>query len=164
MKNIDKCSERVCKALEFATQKHDGQYRVGGLPYITHPVSVAEMLEKKGFGEEYIISALFHDLLEDTDATEEEILALGGERVLDSVKLLTKREGYNMAEYIGKIKKDPIAFAVKGADRLHNLLCAVECNDNFKRRYISESTEWFMDFNEDIPLAVDRLKKSLNSK
>ena len=164
MKNISKYSKKVCIALEFASQKHKGQYRVGGLPYVTHPIAVAEMLEKRGFGEDYIISALFHDLLEDTDATEEEISALGGERVLDSVKLLTKREGYNMAEYIGKIKKDPIAFAVKGADRLHNLLCAVECNDGFKRKYISESTEWFMDFNEDIPAAIDRLKESLSEK
>ena len=66
------------KALAFAAQKHRGQFRIGGAPYITHPVAVAEILEKEGCGTETVVTGLFHDLLEDTDAKESEIEAVKG--------------------------------------------------------------------------------------
>jgi len=66
-------SKRLDAALQFATEKHAGQTRIGGEPYISHPVSVAKMLREEGYDEEYQIAGLFHDLLEDTDATYEEI-------------------------------------------------------------------------------------------
>ena len=67
--------ERIKKAIEFASKKHKGQKRIGGDDYITHPIAVYEMVKEKGYGEDYLITALFHDLLEDTDAIESEILA-----------------------------------------------------------------------------------------
>ena len=66
-------SKRVQLALTFATEKHKGQKRIGGNDYISHPLAVYEMVKKQGHGEDFQITALFHDLLEDTDATEEEI-------------------------------------------------------------------------------------------
>ena len=93
------------KALEFAIKKHKGQKRIGGDDYITHPIAVAEIVKNQGLDESYQIAALFHDLLEDTDATEEEILKYGSEEILKAVKLLTKEKGYDMAEYIDAIKK-----------------------------------------------------------
>ena len=149
------------QALRFATEKHQGQTRRGGAPYITHPVAVAEMLKAQGYGEEYQIAGLFHDLLEDTDAKEQEIAEIGGERVLTAVKLLTKQKGYDMAEYISRIRGNEIAFAVKAADRLHNLRSAVCASEKFRRRYIVESREWYMDFSEEIPRAVEALEKTL---
>ena len=86
--------ERYQKAEAFATEKHKGQFRIGGEPYIMHPLAVAEIVRNQGYGMDYQITALFHDLLEDTDATEEEIFDLGGARVLEAVRLLTKQEGY----------------------------------------------------------------------
>ena len=70
-------NERYTRALEYATQKHSGQYRIGGEEYITHPVAVAEIVRSKGYGTDYQITALFHDLLEDTDATERDLRANG---------------------------------------------------------------------------------------
>lgn len=154
-------TERYLKALEFATKKHKGQFRSGGLEYVTHPIAVAEILKEKGYGEDEQIAGLFHDLLEDTDATEDEILALGGENVLTAVKLLTKAKGYVMSEYISGILANPIAKAVKGADRLHNLRCAVVCSDEFKKRYIKESNEWYLSFDEEIKVAVKALEETL---
>ena len=70
-------SDKVKRAIEFATQKHKGQKRIGGNDYIYHPIAVYEMVKKQGYDEDFQITALFHDLLEDTNATEEEILFYG---------------------------------------------------------------------------------------
>ena len=137
-------------ALEFATKKHLGQYRVGGKPYITHPIEVAEILRNRKFPLEYQIAGLFHDLLEDTDATFEEILHYGGPEVLEAVKLLTKSKDYVMEEYIANIKNNKIAREVKIADRLHNLLSATVCSEEFKRRYILETIDYYIDLDKEL--------------
>ena len=154
-------SEKLRLALEYATDKHKGQKRIGGDDYITHPMAVCEIVKEQGLDENYQIAALFHDLLEDTDATEEEILGYGGADVLEAVKLLTKYKGYVMAEYIAAIKNNPIAFAVKTADRLHNLQCALVAHEEFKRKYVLETVDWYMDFSSEIRKAVKKLAESL---
>lgn len=154
--------ERFNLALDYVTQKHEGQLRKGGQPYVTHPIAVAQILKERGFPLQYQITGLFHDLLEDTDATEGKILQLGGEEVLKAVKLLTKQSGYVMKDYIEGIKSDPIAYAVKAADRLHNLISAVDADTDFKRRYILESIDWYMDFDPEIPKAVKALADTLD--
>ena len=155
--------ERYKAALQFATEKHEGQYRKGGEPYVTHPIAVSEMLKEKGYGIDYQIAGLFHDLLEDTNATEAEIETIGGVKVLEAVKLLTKKKGYVMSEYVAGIKANPIAFAVKAADRLHNLKSAFVASKDFRRRYILESIDWYMDFSPEIPKAVKALAESLST-
>lgn len=154
--------ERYDNALRFAAEKHKGQFRIGGAEYITHPMAVAEIVRQNGYGIDVQIAALFHDLLEDTDATENEILALSNENVLEAVKLLTKQKGYVMESYISAIRKNEMAFSVKGADRLHNLRCAFECDEDFKRRYILETVDWYLDFSPEIPKAVKKLAQSLD--
>ena len=155
--------ERYEKALSFATQKHKGQYRVGGAEYITHPMAVAEIVRQNGYGIDVQIAALFHDLLEDTDAKESEILKFGNEEILKAVKLLTKQKGYDMAEYVAGIRQNEIAFAVKAADRLHNLRCALVTDTEFKRKYIFETVDWYLDFSPEIPKAVKALAQSLDT-
>lgn len=155
-------SERYERALAYATTKHKHQYRIGGDPYITHPIAVAEFLKERGYNEDYQIAGLFHDLLEDTDALESEILELSNQEILDAVKLLTKEKDYVMAEYIANIKANPIAKAVKTYDRLHNLRCAKVADIKFKKKYILESTDWFLDFSEEIPKAVMELSKTFD--
>ena len=156
-------SDKVKRAIEFATQKHKGQKRIGGNDYISHPIAVYEMVKKQGYDEDFQITALFHDLLEDTNATEEEILFYGSQNVLTAVKLLTKEKGYDMKTYIDGIKANPIAFAVKSADRLHNLQCALATNVEFKRKYILETVDWYLDFSKEIKIAVKTLADSLDA-
>ena len=153
---------RYQNALAFATKKHAGQFRIGGLAYITHPVGVAGIVRQKGGDTDAVITALFHDLLEDTDATEEEIRELGNEKILHAVKLLTKRKNTVMRDYVDGIRKDRTAFLVKGADRLHNLRSAVCADNAFKRRYISETIDWYLDFLPEIPPAVKALAQTLD--
>ena len=156
-------SECYKLALDFAKSKHDGQKRIGGDDYISHPIAVCEIVKSQGYDKDYQITALFHDLLEDTDATEDEILKFGNQEILESVKLLTKKKGYDMAEYISGIKQNPIAFTVKTADRLHNLESAITTNEEFKRKYILETVDWYLDFSPEIRKAVKRLAESLKT-
>ena len=153
--------ERYQKAEAFATEKHKGQFRIGGEPYIMHPLAVAEIVRNQGYGMDYQITALFHDLLEDTDATEEEIFDLGGAQVLEAVRLLTKQEGYVMAEYVAGIRTNPIAFVVKAADRLHNLRTAFCTDEAFRRAYVLETRQWYMDFSDEIKEAAEKLAKTV---
>ena len=156
-------SESLLRALEFAKAKHKGQKSIGGDDYITHPMAVSEIVKNQGFDENYQIAALFHDLLEDTDATQEEILRYGNQEILEAVTRLTKKKGYDMAEYVSAIKQNPIAFAVKAADRLHNLNCAIVTDEEFKRKYILETVDWYLDFSPEIRKAVKRLAESLET-
>ena len=89
--------------------------------------------------------------------------ALSNKEVLLAVKLLTKEDGYVMKDYISRIKGNEIAFAVKGADRLHNLRCAIVANDQFKKTYIMESGDWYIDFMPEIPSAIKMLTNSLET-
>ena len=139
------------KALEYAKKKHEGQFRIGGAPFIVHPIEVAEILRQDGKQVEYRVAAVFHDLLEDTDASEQEIVEIGGEDVLKAVKLVTK-----------EIKTNSMAYAVKGADRLHNLQSAFCANEKFRKKYIRETLDWYMKFRPEIPEVVAELIESLN--
>jgi len=116
-------SERIDNALAFATKKHEGQFRKGGEPYISHPQTVSQYVREWGCDEDTQIAALFHDLLEDTDATEQDILSLGGKNVLHAVKLLTKRPDYRMAEYMAAIVENPMAKKLKSLTVC--IICAV---------------------------------------
>lgn len=67
-----------------------------------------------------------------------------------------------MADYIAGIKANPMAFAVKAADRLHNLRCAIHTDNEFKRRYILESVDWYLDFSPEILAAVKDLVQTMD--
>ena len=156
-------SQKIRSAIEFARKKHKGQKRIGGDDYITHPIAVFEMVKEQGLNADFQITALFHDLLEDTDATEQEILEYGNQNVLTAVKLLTKEKGYDMKKYIEAIKNNQIAFVVKSADRLHNLQCAILTDVEFKRKYILETIDYYLDFSLDIKKAVKKLAETLDA-
>ncbi len=153
--------------IEFIKEKHKGQKRIQGTPYYIHPLEVSNILDKKGFSKEYQIVGLFHDLLEDTDTTYEELVQISNKKIADTVRLLTKEKGYVMSEYINRIMKNEMARMVKLADRLHNLSETHFASEKFKERYIKETEEWFIDlaagtvFEEDIENILDNLKQEL---
>ncbi|MCP4524039.1 MAG: bifunctional (p)ppGpp synthetase/guanosine-3',5'-bis(diphosphate) 3'-pyrophosphohydrolase [Candidatus Gracilibacteria bacterium] len=80
------------KAIELATNLHKGQYRKSGEEYITHPIAVMEILQKYGFNEELLISAVLHDVCEDTRVNNIEIKSLFGSRVGFILNALTKNQ------------------------------------------------------------------------
>ena len=74
----------------FAKAKHEGQFRKSGEPYIHHPIEVAYILASLQSGPATIASGLLHDVVEDTDATIEDIEKMFGEDVAKIVDSLTK--------------------------------------------------------------------------
>ena len=153
------------KAVEFMMKKHRGQKRKQGTPYHTHPLAVAKLLKEKGFPIEYQVAGLFHDLIEDTDCTYEEIIALSNEDVAEAVRLVSKTDGYVIAEYVGNIKQNDMARMVKIADRIHNLSESPNANRKFQAKYIKETKEWYIDlakgtiFEEDLNRELNNLIK-----
>ena len=119
MKTMNK-EEKLTKAIIFATIKHANQKRKDGTPYIYHPLAVAELLKKYGYDVDYQIAAVLHDVLEDTDTTEDEVKEFGMP-VYEAVKLVTRPDGMDEAEYVRRILENPMAAAVKNADKIHNL-------------------------------------------
>lgn len=154
----------------FIEKKHKGQTRKQGTPYYLHPLEVSRILAKKGFSKEYQIAGLFHDLLEDTDTTYEEILEVSNLEIAEAVKSVTKEKGYVMAEYMARIMQNDMARMVKLADRVHNLSEAHLASEKFREKYIKETEEWFMDlalgtvFEEELRSVLENLKSIKRSK
>jgi ADP-ribosylglycohydrolase len=159
------CNFLLERSISFATLKHKGQKRIGGDDYISHPISVSKKLNDMGYSINYQLAALFHDLLEDTDATYDEIKIYSSHSVANAVLLLTKKSGYDMKEYISNIKNNKIALAVKLADRLHNLKCAVVADDKFKKKYIKETIDYYIPLsrNSDFELKMRQAIEDLST-
>ena len=133
--------ELLIKAIDYAVEKHSGQRRRDGSLYVYHPLRVAELVMKCGYGFDYQIAAVLHDTLEDTDATEEEIKRLFGKEILDCVKLLTRKKGTDEAEYVSAILKNHMASVIKNADKISNLWDAAY-NGRYGETRDPEDLEW----------------------
>ncbi len=106
------------EALAFATERHEGQTRWDGGPYIVHPVRVADKFDD----DVRKTVAVLHDLVEDDRATFLEILKLFGGRVGSAVNALTRRDDETYREYITRrVALNPIARDVKIADLEDNM-------------------------------------------
>ena len=89
--------EIIRKAYEFANELHKGQMRQSGEPYITHPLSVADILSEMHADRDTICAALLHDTLEDTDTTKEEIAELFNKEIANLVDGVTKISKMNFS-------------------------------------------------------------------
>lgn len=104
------------KALRFAYNAHHGQLDYNGIPYIFHPLHLAEQMED----EISCCAALLHDVVEDTAVTMEELAGEFPAEVVEVVKLLTHPGDVPYFDYVNTIKTHPIAKKVKLADIAHN--------------------------------------------
>lgn len=109
------------KALVYAYNAHHGQLDYNGIPFIFHPLHLAEQMDD----EISCCAALLHDVVEDTELTLDDLRKEFPEEVVHVVALLTHEDSaeYNnndYFDYIRKIKTDPVAKKVKLADIAHN--------------------------------------------
>ncbi len=125
--------ELITHAFNFAYKAHYGVRRLSGEPYIMHPLAVARICVKQiGLGSTSICAALLHDVVEDTDYTEQDIAGLFGDKIAQIVGGLTKISGgvfgsqaseqaENFRKLLLTISDDIRVVLIKIADRLHNM-------------------------------------------
>ena len=128
-------TELTRKAMVIAYNAHHGQVDHSGVPYIFHPLHLAEEMT-----DEYTTcAALLHDVVEDTSVTLEELAEVFPREVMDAVVLLTHEKGAPYFDYVRRIRDNPIARAVKLADLRHNTdrtrLMDGELDEGAIRRY-----------------------------
>lgn len=107
------------RAIEIATEAHRGQLDKSGNDYIGHPLRVMEM----GKTEEEKIVGVLHDVVEDTEWTLEALAAEGfSKEVINALRCVTKvSENENYDDFIDRVKKNPLAVAVKINDLTDNM-------------------------------------------
>ncbi|WP_309067273.1 bifunctional (p)ppGpp synthetase/guanosine-3',5'-bis(diphosphate) 3'-pyrophosphohydrolase [Microbacterium sp.] len=119
----------IQRAYAVAEEKHRGQKRQSGEPYITHPLAVAQILAELGLGPRAIAAALLHDTVEDTGYPLPELQAEFGDEVallvdgvtkLDKVKYGESAQAETVRKMIVAMSKDIRVLVIKLADRLHN--------------------------------------------
>jgi len=138
-------------AFEFAFQLHDGQKRDSGEPYLLHPLAVARILTAMHVDTTCLITAILHDVVEDTPTTVEELTKrFGAEvaRAVDGVTKLSKIQFYSredrQAESVRKMllamTSDIRVVLVKLADRIHNCRTLDGIADPERRKRIAQET------------------------
>lgn len=124
--------EKVKRAYDLAVASHEGQFRVSGDPYVSHPIEVAFILIDLGMDTDSVCAGLLHDVVEDTPVTLEEIrrqfggdvaLLVDGVTKLGKVPLTTKEEqqAENVRKMLLAMAEDVRVIIIKLADRLHNM-------------------------------------------
>ena len=104
------------KAMKIAYDAHHGQVDYNGIPYIFHPIHLAEQMDD----EISCCVALLHDVAEDTDVTLLELARIFPKEVMDALKLLPNEKDVDYFDYVRAIKGNAIAVKVKRADLRHN--------------------------------------------
>lgn len=105
-------------ATNIAFKAHADAIGLDGLPYICHPLHVAESMDD----ETSTCVALLHDVLEDTTVSQEDLRRAGmPDDIIHHIEVCTRKPQETYAQYIERVKRDPVATKVKLADLAHNL-------------------------------------------
>ena len=134
MKNSGKSYDEklVNQAYHFALEAHGNQLRKSGEPYIVHPVSVACILVELGMDVDSVITAMLHDVVEDTPVTLEQVSEKFGHSIAAIIDGLTKinkmnfstreeRQAENIRKMLIAMNEDIRVIIIKLADRLNNM-------------------------------------------
>jgi GTP diphosphokinase / guanosine-3',5'-bis(diphosphate) 3'-diphosphatase len=122
----------IQKAYVFSAKAHDGQMRLSGEPYLSHPLEVAYLLAQMGLGPITVSCGLLHDTVEDTYASLDDLDEYFGEEVTDIVNGVTKigqlvfgnkatRQAESLRKMVLSMSHDIRVLLVKLADRTHNM-------------------------------------------
>ncbi|MCX7035489.1 MAG: bifunctional (p)ppGpp synthetase/guanosine-3',5'-bis(diphosphate) 3'-pyrophosphohydrolase [Proteobacteria bacterium] len=142
--------DRIREAGRFGTLAHEGQRRRSGEPYIAHPVAAAEILADLHLDADTIVSAILHDVIEDTPIAKEEIAARFGTDVaeivdgvtkLDQIKFKSREEAQaeSFRKMLMAMVRDLRVIMVKLADRTHNMR-TIDSMPVHKRRQVARET------------------------
>ena len=140
------------RAYVYAMRAHGSQKRASGAPYFSHPLEVAAILTDLKLDDATIVTALLHDVIEDTDATRAEIDQLFGPEIGALVDGLTKikrldlvskkaEQAENFRKLLIAISSDIRVLLVKLADRLHNMRTLEHMKPESRKRNSEETLE-----------------------
>ena len=146
--------ELVQKAYVVAREAHEGQTRSSGEPYITHPVEVTQILASMKLDHETLMAALMHDVIEDTDFSQEDLAEIFGETVAELVEGVSKLDklsfkdkkqfqAENYRKMIMAMTQDIRVILIKLADRTHNMRTLGALRPEKRRRIARETLEIF---------------------
>ena len=164
LQTIDDLSDRLSSYLEddhiatirdayyFAENSHEGQFRRSGEPYITHPLAVAYILSEMHMDHHSLMAAMLHDVIEDTEATKEQIADRFSNVVADLVDGVSKMsqikfesraiaQAENFRKMVMAMTQDMRVILVKLADRLHNMRTLDVLQPKKRRRIATETLE-----------------------
>jgi GTP pyrophosphokinase len=144
-------SDIIDRAYIYSARVHEGQVRLSGEPYLSHPLEVADILADMKMDMESIAAALLHDVIEDTPATKEDIEEMFGPGVARIVSGVTKLSvlpfGTKAARQAESLRKMILAMAddirvvlIKLADRVHNMRTLKYHNSPEKQAAIAQET------------------------
>ncbi len=144
--------DMVRRAYLFGAAAHEGQQRMSGEPYITHPVAVAKVLAEMRLDVQSIVAAILHDVIEDTPTAKEHIATDFGEEVaelVDGVSKLTQihfeskaeAQAANFRKMVLAMARDIRVIIIKLADRLHNMRTIWVMPPHKRRRIARETME-----------------------
>jgi GTP diphosphokinase / guanosine-3',5'-bis(diphosphate) 3'-diphosphatase len=147
--------KKVKEAYRFSDEKHLGQVRKSGEPYISHPIAVAEICADWKLDAQAIMAALLHDVMEDQDVKKEELIERFGSPVAALVDGLSKLEkiefqsqieaqAENFRKMLLAMARDVRVILVKLADRLHNMRTLDVMATEKKRRIARETMEVYV--------------------
>ena len=141
----------IDRAYVYAVRMHGSQVRASGDPYFAHPIEVAGILTEYRLDTATIVTALLHDVIEDTEVTRADINSRFGPEVGELVEGVTKlsrlettadykRQAENLRKFILAVSKDVRVLLVKLADRLHNMRTLGFIKSSSKRERIARET------------------------
>ena len=141
----------IDRAYIYSARVHDGQIRLSGEPYLSHPLEVAGILADMKLDPVSVAAALLHDVIEDTHATREDIESMFGKdvaHIVDGVTKLSKiafkssqeRQAENFRKMILAMANDIRVIFIKLADRLHNMRTLQFHKSEDRKRKIAQET------------------------
>jgi GTP diphosphokinase / guanosine-3',5'-bis(diphosphate) 3'-diphosphatase len=142
--------EVLQRAYSLAEHAHQGQSRLSGEPYVSHPVAVAGILADLGLDADTLVAAVLHDTVEDTDVTREQLRSEFGDHVAKLVDGVTKlgkihvhtreqAQAENIRKMLVAMAEDIRVVLIKLGDRLHNMR-TVGAHTEERRLRISRET------------------------
>jgi RelA/SpoT family (p)ppGpp synthetase len=161
--------ERVREAYDYGAEKHLGQKRVSGEPYITHPVAVADILADLRLDADTLVAAILHDVIEDTPTAKAEIASIFGQVVaelvdgvskLDQIQFKNRQEAQaeSFRKMLLAMVRDIRVIMVKLADRMHNMRTLGVMPPVKRRRIARETLEIYAPIAERLGLYAVKLE------
>src|SRR2546428_6892257 len=140
------------EAYQFSDAAHQGQFRLSGHPYISHPVAVADIVADWQLDAQAVMAALLHDVMEDTEVSKQEITERFGKPVADLVDGLSKldriefqsqaqAQAENFRKMLLAMARDVRVILIKLSDRLHNMRTLSAVDRDRQRRIARETLE-----------------------